>query len=960
MNHTLKHPFPAPRSVWQLWFGISLAALTLSLAACGGGHDTVTLASEKQGTSPGFTEEVTLPTFQPTTEAPPSAQTITLQQQGARLNTEELQKIESTGEHPRAYRGKSLSGFGSKAVATRVPVFRFYNTLTAGHFYTSSEAERDQVLRTLPFMNFDGQAFFASGTDAPGLSPVHRFYNTQTGVHFYTISETERAHVAAKLKQFTYEGVAYHASAAPGAGFTPLFRFFLKAKGYHFYTNSVEERDRIVATLPQYVFEGIGYYVPDHSWPPTADPITSLPNPPAPVPLPADVQLTDLGVPRTLISNPATLTQLRSLLASNAASAVRFKTMVDRQVSGANDHYGFEPWNAALMARIAQDETASNRYCDYAVDETEAFVASEETVARAYGRGTNTDDPRPEVAYDSYLYVGEHVGGLSMVYDWCRGRMSNAQRQRWRDYANQAVWNVWNHTQAKWAGRAATWSGWSVDNPINNYYSSFLEATMLLGLATYGENDWANHWLTQFRTLKLENQAFPQYRSELIGGGSREGTGYGVAMKRLWRIFDWWERSTSQRIADKTPNTLLSLAHMMHSIVPTLDRVAPTGDHARDSSGALFDYHRDYLLTLMRLFPNEALSGVAKSLLAQSTVPEMAPGRFFMFYSDYLNDVSSIAARPLSTLNTGYWGSGTGQFSVRSGWTPDAGYANFVCGPYTESHAHRDQGSFVLFKGTWLAFDSNIDGLSGLEQAEDMHNLVRFESGGQPVTQSVVASPCVMRALSNTASHAYAFADVTPVYRLPSVVTRQERAFLFIKPSTWVVYDRALTSNNGVKHIWTLNLPEPPTVSGNTLELNRAGHQLQVTRLLPATATTTTQRWVDADLPGSDHYKHNYGYSPDTTSDDSPATRVDVTSAPTTSSAFLHVLGADGSVNSATLETETGQVGARIVLNDGRTATVRFNTTGTGGRITVRNAGGSVIEDSALPTTVQSLPMFQP
>jgi hypothetical protein len=931
-----------------------LLCLMLALASCGGGQTPETGPEARQRAESSGSE---LPSFLPTSDAPPSAETVALQAQGARLNAAELEKIQATGERPRIFRGKSLSGFADKAAAVRVPVFRFYNTRTGAHFYTTSEAERDQVMANLPFMAFEGIAFHASGTDAPGLSPVHRFYNTLTGVHFYTISEAERAHVAATLRQFTYEGVAYHASPVPGTGFDPLFRFYLSRTGVHFYTNSVAERDRIVSTLPQYTYEGVGYYVPNADWP-VPNPITSLPPPPAPIPLPPDVQLADLGSARTLIANPQTLTQLRNMLATNAPAAVKFKTMVDRQVSGEYDHYGFENWNAALMARIVQNETASNLYCDYAVDKTEAFVASEEATARAYGRGTGSSDPRPEVAYDSYLYVGEHIGGLSMVYDWCRSRMTNAQRARWRDYANQSVWNVWNHTQAKWAGRAAPWSGWSVDNPINNYYSSFLEATMLLGLATYGENEWANHWLNHFRITKLANQAFPQYRTELVGGGSQEGTGYGTAMRRLWRIYDWWERSTGQRIADQSPNTLLSLAHTMHSIVPTLDRLAPTGDHARDSSAALFDYHRDYLLTLMRLFPTDPLSGAAKTLLANSTIPEIAPGRFFMFYSDYLNDVSAVTARPLSSLNTAYWGSGTGQFSVRSAWTPDAGYANFICGPYTESHAHRDQGSFVLYKGTWLAYDSNIDGLSGLEQAEAMHNLVRFESGGQVVPQSPVASPCVMRALNNTASHAYAFADTTPVYRSPSPVTRQERAFLFIKPSTWVVYDRAQTSNDTFRHIWTLNLPEPPTVTASGLDLNTGGHQLKVTRLLPAGAAVATQRWIDASP--QDHYRHNYGYSPDTTADDSTATRVDVTAPVSSTSNFLHVLGADGAVNSAILETEAGQVGARIALSDGRTATVRFNTTGVGGRITIRDASDNIVEDSPLPTSVQPLSLMQP
>src|SRR3989304_544597 len=81
----------------------------------------------------------------------------------------------------------------------------------------------------------------------------------------------------------------------------------------------------------------------------------------------------------------------------------------------------------------------------------------------------------------------------------------------------------------------------------------------------------------------------------------------------------------------------------------------------------------------------------------------------FGAWADFLYDQSDLPAKRLNRLPTAHWGSGTGQLSVRSAWTTDATYSNLICGPYTQSHAHRDQGSFVLFKGHWLAFDENID-----------------------------------------------------------------------------------------------------------------------------------------------------------------------------------------------------------------------------------------------------------
>jgi hypothetical protein len=633
-----------------------------------------------------------------------------------------------------------------------------------------------------------------------------------------------------------------------------------------------------------------------------------------------------LGTPRILVSDTATLNRYKSLLAANTPAAVRFKNMIDVQVSGANNYYGFQAWYAALMSQV----TGTASYCSYAVTQTESFVKSEEALINA--------NQRAVVAGDSYLEVGPLIGNLALVYDWCRASMTAAQRTRWVTYANQAVWNVWHHNQAKWGTTTYTWSGWSVDNPVNNYYYSFLEATMLLGLATEGENTQAATWLEQFRTAKIENQLIPTFTRDLTGGGSREGTGYGTAMKNLWRLYDWWERSTGERLASRTPHTLASIAHMMHSIVPTLDKLAATGDHARDSSAALFDYHRDYLQVLMRLFANERLAGTAKSLLAQSSVPVMANS--FMVYSDFMYDASDISAQPLTSLATTYWGSGTGQLFMRGSWTPDAAYANFICGPYTESHAHHDQGSFTLYKGNWLAYDANIDSRSGIAQGEGLHNLVRIEQNGTVVTQVEGAAPCQMRALADNTLFTYGVANITPIYNGKSQVAKVEREFLFIKPATFVVFDRVQTAGTGAARVWSMNMPVQPSLSGSSFSVVRGANRLDVMRLAPTGLTSTVSSWptLDADVTS--------GY------------RVDVKHATGNTSEFLHVMGLDSAVSQAVSSDATGQLGSAITLADGRKVLVRFSTTGSGGTLDIRSAADASLFNGALPTTVQAPALF--
>src|SRR5689334_17038374 len=182
--------------------------------------------------------------------------------------------------------------------------------------------------------------------------------------------------------------------------------------------------------------------------------------------------------------------RLQAALGQGAPAATRFRAKVDQWLAGA-DLWGFQAWNAALLSQL----TGNTAYCAKAVSTVEAQVAAAESAIAA--------GQRPAVASDSYLGIGEMIGDLALVYDWCYAQVTSTQRTRWIAYANQAVWNVWNYTQARWGTTSAPWSGWSVNNPSNNYYYSFLRATMLLGLATRGENSQADAWLVKFRDEKI-------------------------------------------------------------------------------------------------------------------------------------------------------------------------------------------------------------------------------------------------------------------------------------------------------------------------------------------------------------------------------------------------------------------------------------------------------------------------
>jgi hypothetical protein len=70
---------------------------------------------------------------------------------------------------------------------------------------------------------------------------------------------------------------------------------------------------------------------------------------------------------------------------------------------------------------------------------------------------------------------------------------------------------------------------------------------------------------------------------------------------------------------------------------------------------------------------------------------------------------------------------GLGFVNSRTSWAADAVSVSFVCGQRIQSHQHKDQNSFVIYKGSgtdgWLAMDTNMCSESnGLTQEGNVHN----------------------------------------------------------------------------------------------------------------------------------------------------------------------------------------------------------------------------------------------
>ncbi|KAA2211401.1 hypothetical protein [Teichococcus oryzae] len=143
------------------------------------------------------------------------------------------------------------------------PVYRFLNTENGQHFFTASQAEKDQVLASLPSFMLEGVGFQALVNVTAEQPMVYRLLNQNTGVHLYTTSQEELAQIQKTLGHWSLEGGAFKAAGQAEDGLQAVHRFYHTGLDTHFFTTDEQEVASIQADLPHYNYEGIAFYVPD-------------------------------------------------------------------------------------------------------------------------------------------------------------------------------------------------------------------------------------------------------------------------------------------------------------------------------------------------------------------------------------------------------------------------------------------------------------------------------------------------------------------------------------------------------------------------------------------------------------------------------------------------------------------------------------------------------------------------
>ena len=211
---------------------------------------------------------------------------------------------------------------------------------------------------------------------------------------------------------------------------------------------------------------------------------------------------------------------------------------------------------------------------------------------------------------------------------------------------------------------------------------------------------------------------------------------------------------------------------------------------------------------------------------------------------------------------------GLGWASMRSDWTPDATFALFVCAPlWLGGHQHADNNSFIIHKGGLLAIDSGV--YEGTQHRSNYyartiaHNTVTifdpneqfnggtwgsgrpgqgsndggqlFDSGPNSVSDVKPGDEYhrgEILAYESNDDFTYVVGNASRSYS-PNKLREFTRAFLYIRPDIFVVFDRVEATQANFEKTWLLHSAYEPELSAKTAVISNGKGKLQVQTLLP-------------------------------------------------------------------------------------------------------------------------------
>jgi hypothetical protein len=195
---------------------------------------------------------------------------------------------------------------------------------------------------------------------------------------------------------------------------------------------------------------------------------------------------------------------------------------------------------------------------------------------------------------------------------------------------------------------------------------------------------------------------------------------------------------------------------------------------------------------------------------------------------------------------------GLGWVNSRSSWADDAVSVSFISADRVQNHQHKDQNSFVIYKGTslegWLAIDANFcSGSNGLTKGGNVHNILLVN--GEDQRYDDFNRRPVKHEFTN--EYSYVIGDAADAYWTspgaygsggePYLQTYL-RELVHAMPNYVIVYDRVtpLSKFASVPITYLLKTQNEPAISGSTATATSGPNKLVQKTLLPTSGLFMT------------------------------------------------------------------------------------------------------------------------
>jgi len=566
-----------------------------------------------------------------------------------------------------------------------------------------------------------------------------------------------------------------------------------------------------------------------------------------------------------------------------------------------------------------------------------------------------------------HVTFGTDLALCALVYDLCWDCWTGAQREKFHDYINKTIEaNVQSETHVfhnGWYG----YKNWGIG---------------LACYATYYENPRAAEFL---RVLEEDWRSRAAPALELAGAGGGWAEGYYIN----YFLYEWLFFCEVARRCEGADYYADAPQFFRHRAVASMFEAYPgIGIYGSrrpipmgDGGGRVFGGDRDKVLSARRILVNHFRDDPEHQVVHafNETTPRSSVGDYA--YKDFLWRDTAVPKGDLAGFRLSHISPGPGYVYARSSWDEDATHFFFKCGDRFTAHQHLDVGHFLIYKHEELAGDGGHYESFGSPHDVNYHlrtiahstilihdpcetwpgiraGQVTGNDGGQahnwPHHNGAVVDPAQwlrdrelydiadILAFEDTGAYVYVAGDCTRAYA-PQKLASFTRQIVYLRPGTFVIFDRVCSTKPEFKKTWLLQAMKPPAASGDHLVVANGTGRLFIQTLLPENPQLHL-------VTGPELYTYGgRSYPPQRDTGPAPECRIEISpGAANATDYFLHVLTAteDGTV---AVESATAVVGDKQIQVRLADTAITFTTEKLGGCIESAGHRTALAEAVVLP-----------